>query len=222
MKIVNVVKDSFIEGAPFNWGISLFSFGCNLQCSFCKGYNYETVTNKDNIIGDVIDVLEKEVNPCHDCVIFIGGEPTIWGNGLISALQWCKEHNKKTKIFSNGFDSDVITEINLLGLCDAWSIDYKGTQNNVGNYIGVDGSHYYQHLTCSLKNIIEHNLPLEIRTTYFDGNYADRTTIRNEINALENYMKEQGFNNYYRYFEQEDFRKKNKTMEVARCQQGAA
>ena len=46
MKIVSIIRDSFIECAPFTWGISLFSFGCNLKCDFCKGYNYETVTNE--------------------------------------------------------------------------------------------------------------------------------------------------------------------------------
>ena len=113
MQIVSIVKDTFIESAPFNWGISLFSFGCNLQCSFCKGYNYETVTNTKNIIGNAISILEAEVKPCHDCVIFIGGEPTIWGNKLIEALKWCKDHNKKTKIFSNGLNYEVIKDINI-------------------------------------------------------------------------------------------------------------
>ena len=206
MKIVSVVKDSFIESAPFNWGISLFSFGCNLQCSFCKGYNYETVMNKENIIGDVIDILEQEVNPCHDCVIFIGGEPTIWGDSLVEALKWCREHNKKTKIFSNGFNFELIKKINSLSLCDAWSIDYKGAKENVGSYIGVDGNEYYTQLIKSLEDIILHNLPLEIRTTYFDGNYADKETIRKEINEIERFMQEHGFNNYYKYFEQKDFR----------------
>lgn len=206
MKIVSVVKDSFIESAPFNWGISLFSFGCNLQCSFCKGYNYETVTNKENIIGDAINILEQEVNPCHDCVIFIGGEPTIWGDSLVESLKWCKEHDKKTKIFSNGFNSELVKKINSLSFCDAWSIDYKGSKENVGSYIGVSGDDYYSHLIGSIENIIKHNLPLEIRTTYFDGNYKDREIIRKEINGIERYMREQGFNNYYKYFEQNDFR----------------
>lgn len=208
MKIVSVVKDSFIESAPFNWGISLFSFGCNLQCSFCKGYNYETVTNKENIIGDVIDILEHDVNPCHDCVIFIGGEPTIWGDSLIEALKWCKEHDKKTKIFSNGFNSELVKKINSLSLCDAWSIDYKGSKENVGLYIGVDGNEYYAQLIKSLEDIITRNLPLEIRTTYFDGNYADKEIIRKEINEIERFMQKRGFNNYFKYFEQKDFRER--------------
>lgn len=207
MHIVSVVKDSFIESAPFNWGISLFSFGCNLQCSFCKGYNYETVTNKNNIIGEVISVLEAEVKPCHDCVIFIGGEPTIWGDDLLKALQWCKEHNKKTKIFSNGYNVDLIKKINQLQLCDAWSIDYKGLRDSVGSYIGIDGYTYYDNALASIKDIAKHDLPLEIRTTYFDGNLKDKERIRKEIKNLEEEIKKVGHSRYYKYFEQNDFRK---------------
>ena len=206
MQIVSIVKDSFIESAPFNWGISLFSFGCNLQCSFCKGYNYEAVTNRSNIIGEAISILEAEVKPCHDCVIFIGGEPTIWGDSLIESLRWCKEHNKKTKIFSNGHDYNAVEKINNLELCDAWSIDFKGLREEVGNYIGVDGYKYYDNMMMSIKDIIQRNLPLEIRTTYFTDNLKDKENIRKEIKSIESYMKEVGFNNYYKYFEQSDFR----------------
>lgn len=204
MQIVNVVKDSFIESAPFNWGISLFSFGCNLECSFCKGYNYETVTNPNNIRGEVIETLEKEVQPCHDCVIFIGGEPTIWGDDLINALKWCKEHDKKTKIFSNGYNSNLIKEINDLCLCDAWSIDFKGLKDKVSCYVSEED--YYDNDVESIKDIINHNLPLEIRTTYFTGNEEDKEAIRKELKSIEEYMNLKGFNNYYKYFEQKDFR----------------
>lgn len=208
MKIVNIIRDSFIECAPFTWGISLFSFGCNLRCDFCKGYNYETVTNEKNIIGDVIEILESEVTPAHDCVIFIGGEPTIWGKDLMKALQWCKDNGKKTKIFSNGYAYNTIKEINDLGLCDAWSIDYKGLKNKVGAYIGVSSDEYFNNLTKTLTDIISRNIPLEIRTTYFDDNLEDRENIRKEIKELERFMEEKEFNSYYKYFEQEDFRKK--------------
>lgn len=206
MDIVNIVKDSFIESAPFNWGISLFSFGCNLQCSFCKGYNYETVTNRNNIIGDALTILKNEVKPCHDCVIFIGGEPTIWGDDLLAALTWCQSRGKKTKIFSNGYNYKLVQRINSLGLCDAWSIDYKGLKGKVGNYIGVDGEKYYDNMMESIQNIIQHNLPLEIRTTYFEGNIEDKENIRKEVDKIKEYMDNNSYHNYFKYFEQKDFR----------------
>ena len=36
----------------------------------------------------------------------------------------------------------------------------------------------------------------------------DKENIRKEIKELERFMEEKGFNSYYKYFEQEDFRKK--------------
>lgn len=206
MQIVSIVKDTFIESAPFNWGISLFSFGCNLECSFCKGYNYEAVTNPNNVIGNAIPILEAEVKPCHDCAIFIGGEPTIWGDKLIKALEWCKDHGKKTKIFSNGLNYKVIKDINSDELCDAWSIDYKGTKEHVFSYVG--NKDYYNSMMLSVKDIVEHNLPIEIRTTYFEGNLQDKEQIREDIKSIESYMNKVGFNNYYKYFEQKDFRER--------------
>ena len=101
----------------------------------------------------------------------------------------------------------MVEKINDLGLCDSWSIDYKGLRDKVGSYVGVSGEEYYDNSMKSILNVIEHNLPLEIRTTYFEGNYEDRQEIRKKIKELEQLMKEKGFNNYYKYFEQEDFRK---------------
>ena len=95
-----------------------------------------------------------------------------------------------------------------MGLCDAWSIDYKGLKNKVGAYIGVSSDEYFNNLTKTLTDIISRNIPLEVRTTYFDDNLEDREDIRKEIRELERFMEEKGFNSYYKYFEQEDFRKK--------------
>ena len=60
MQIVNFIKDSTVECSPLKWGLTLFSFGCNLHCKMCEGYNYETVTNKDNIIGEAKDIIFKD------------------------------------------------------------------------------------------------------------------------------------------------------------------
>ena len=112
MQIVNYIKDSTIECSPFSWGLTLFSFGCNFHCKMCDGYNYEKVTNKDNIIGNAKEIIEQNITPMHDCVIFLGGEPTIWGDKLIEALKFCHEKGLKTKIFSNGYNYKIIEKIN--------------------------------------------------------------------------------------------------------------
>ena len=95
-------------------------------------------------------------------------------------------------------------------MCDAWSIDYKGLRDKVCNYIGVNGEKYYDNMVKSIKDIIQHNLPLEIRTTYFKNNIKDKNKIRENIKKIEDYMNTNKYTAYYKYFEQDDFRDKIK------------
>ena len=205
MKIVSHISDSTIECAPFTWGLTLFSYGCNLHCKMCEGYNYEIVTNKDNITDDAIPIIEKAITPLHDCVVFLGGEPTIWGDDLIEALKYCKTKRLHTKIFTNGMKPDVVEKINDLKLCDAWSVDFKGLHNIKGNF-GIDDIDYFININKTLLNIMKYELPLEIRTTFFEGNEADRgEIIEKQEEIIKNY-KERCNNVYANYIIQEDIR----------------
>ena len=200
MKIVNFIKDSTIECSPFTWGLTLFSFGCNFHCKMCEGYNYEKVTNPSNIIGDAISIIRSNLTPMHDCVVFIGGEPTIWKEDLKKVLKFCHEKGVKTKIFSNGFNSQIIEEINNEGICDAWSIDFKGL-NSIQEQFGVPATEYLINVSSSILDIANRGLPLEIRTTFYSGNMQWKDKIKKYVynNFLYKYP-------YIKYIEQEDVR----------------
>lgn len=205
MKIVNYITDSTIECAPFSWGLTLFSYGCNLHCKMCEGYNYEIVTNKDNITDDALTIIDKAITPLHDCVVFLGGEPTIWGNKLMKALMYCKSKGLHTKIFTNGMNPNLVDTINTSKLCDAWSVDFKGLHNIEENF-GINGIDYFININKTLLNIMKHELPLEIRTTFFEGNEADREEIiEKQEEVIKNY-KERCNNMYAKYIIQEDIR----------------
>lgn len=207
MQIVSIVKDSFIECAPFNWGLTLFCFGCNLRCKVCEGYNYETIKDKRNIIGNAIDTLERELKPCHDCVTFIGGEPTIWGDKLIEALRYCHNRGVKTKIFTNGMLPEVVKHINSEKLCDAWSVDYKGLPSNIAEFIGTTPTKYNTNLEKTLDNIVLNKLPLEIRTTFYEDNEADKEAIKEICEKYITWAKEVNGNDYFcKWIEQHDVR----------------
>lgn len=186
MKIVNIIKDGFMECAPFNWGLVLFCYGCNFNCEMCKGYNYEYVTNEKNIIGNAIDLIDKNLNPTHDCVVFLGGEPLVHKDKLISALDYCKNYKGlKTKIFTNGYDSEYVDIINYLNLCDSWSVDMKAARN-VEDVIGIKikDEDYLNNIHKTLTNIIAHKLPLEVRTTITDSNRKQEKDIKNLVSSL--------------------------------------
>ena len=206
MKIVNIIKDSITECAPFKWGLSLFCHGCNLECSMCKGFNYEKVTDNKNVIGTAIDLIKGNITPFHDCVIFIGGEPTIWGDKLREALRYCHSVGLKTKIFSNGILHKEIEQINSEGLCDSWSIDFKGL-NNLESEIGFPTWTYLECFYHTVESINKYKLPLEIRTTFYEGNLRDHDKIveyvmTEYINPRLNMLP----NVYTMYFEQNDVR----------------
>ena len=200
MQIVSFIKDSTVECSPFKWGLTLFSAGCNLHCKMCEGYNYEKITNPDNIIGDAIKIINNNITPLHDCVVFIGGEPTIWGEKLENALRFCHEKGLKTKIFSNGVKSEVIEIINNQNLCDAWSIDFKGL-HNIQQEFGINAQEYLPKVEYSILDIASRDLPLEIRTTFYPGNEQWREDIKKyvELNFLRKYS-------HIKYIEQEDVR----------------
>lgn len=200
MQIVNFIKDSTVECSPFNWGLTLFSYGCNFHCKMCEGYNYEKVTDKKCIMGDARDIIMGNVTPMHDCVVFLGGEPTIWEEDLIEALKLCHDMNLKTKIFSNGFKHEFIERINNEKLCDAWSIDFKGL-HNIQEQFGVRAQDYLPAVEYSIIDIAERGLPLEIRTTFYEGNAQWRDDIREYVRSHFTSKFENA-----KYIEQEDVR----------------
>lgn len=199
MQIVNYIKDSTVECSPFKWGLTLFSFGCNFHCKMCEGYNYEKVTDPKNITGEAIEIIRENITPLHDSVVFIGGEPTIWED-LENALEFCHEQGLKTKIFSNGFNTEAIERINKKKLCDAWSIDFKGI-HNIQQEFGIPAQDYLPRVEYSIVDIAEKGLPLEIRTTFYNGNEQWREDIKE-------YVKRMFLNKYphITYIIQEDVR----------------
>ena len=205
MKIVSYINDSTIECAPFTWGLTLFSFGCNLHCKMCEGYNYEIVTNKDNITNTAIAVIDKVVTPLHDCVVFLGGEPTIWDNKLIKALMYCKSKGLHTKVFTNGMNPNLVEIINEMKICDAWSVDFKGLHNIKENF-GIEDIDYFININKTLLSIMKHELPLEIRTTFFEGNEDDREEIIEKQEEIIRNYKEKCNGVYAKYIIQEDIR----------------
>lgn len=206
MKIVNFVQDSMNEAAPFDWGLTLFSYGCNLHCKMCEGYNYEKVTNKENIIGNAEEMIENKITPVHDCVIFLGGEPTIWGDSLKRALKLCHSLGLKTKIFTNGMLPQMVQEINAEGLCDAWSVDFKGI-SNMESMVGMKSFEYSTNIDDTIKDIQSYGLPLEVRTTFFEGNEKERKDIIEAVMSTFIVPYREKFPNLYiKYIEQEDVR----------------
>ena len=163
MLITNIIQDSFQEFQD-HISLVLFSFGCNFNCRGCYNYNY--VTDINNIIGEANEIVDEHITPLHDAVVFLGGEPTIWREDLISAVSHVKDIGLKAKVFTNGFLPNVIDWLNKYKLVDAYSVDLK-TVRNVYETVSVkmNDEEYLCKLDLSLKNILKVEIPVEIRTT---------------------------------------------------------
>ena len=208
LPIVDYEVDTVNECRPFNFGLTLFCYGCNMHCKMCDGYDYERVTCKDNIIGDAVSILEKQITPLHEVVVFLGGEMLIHKEELYKALEWCHERGLKTKIFTNGMLPDRVEYINSKGLCDSWSVDYKAVSvERCKEELAVDGQDYFSKLFTTLTNILENKLPLEIRTTFYSGNNELEEFTKKYMNELVGVFKKKYMYDDVRFIVQHDFRK---------------
>ena len=198
MEIVSVVPDSFQEFEDYH-SLVLFCYGCNFDCKGC--YNKKYVGTFSNSIGKIEDVIKKNLTPLHQAIVFLGGEPTIWEDRLKDALKFSKEKGLKTKVYTNGYKYPIIRKINRKKLVDAYSVDLKSVVN-CSTVIGVDipDYQYLYHVHQSITDILDHNIPLEIRTTKW------KTII--DFNGIIEYVKRKYPG--VPHFITEDFLEKNK------------
>jgi len=181
LPIISFIHDSFQEYEGHQ-SLVLFSKNCNLACPEC--YNRIAVCNNESI-GSAIDILRANITPLHEAVVFLGGEPTIWENELIEALIFVKNKLKlKTKIFSNGQLPLTIFKLNERELVDAYSLDLKCIRDyDVVLGIKCHGEEYLTKLDYSIQNILEHKIPIELRTTIWNS-------VLNQIDEIKQYAQQ--------------------------------
>jgi len=171
MQIVDFIVDSHQEYDDYHC-LVLFSKGCNFRCHHC--YNLPVINKK--AIGDANDIMMKHVHPMHEAVVFLGGEPTIWGDKLVLSTIFAKEKfGLMTKVFTNGFKPDVIKKLIINKSVDAFSVDLKCVdecEQLLG--INVHRQTYLEIVGDSITAIIEAGLPIEIRTTNLSKPMTDK------------------------------------------------
>ena len=181
--LVSVIDDSFQEYKG-EWSVVTFCAFCNFKCQGC--YNYDTISNKDNIIGEFKDIIIDKIKPSHTAIVFLGGEPTVWTGGLIKSLLFVRQNypKLKTKIFTNGFDFGLINRLNEMDLVDAYSVDFKAIENcqTVIGRNDIADNLYIRVLDYTITKILECGIPIEIRTTAWD--------CVEQIDKLKSYISE--------------------------------
>lgn len=164
MQIVSVIRDSFQEYEGYQ-SLVLFSGGCNYRCYGC--YNLKMIL-EGNVVGEAVDIIEACLTPMHEAVVFLGGEPTIWGESLVSSARKATEKGMRVKLYTNGSNPSVVKDMADLGLLHAVSVDVK-TVENCGDFLGIDidDETYLGSLIDTIDYIRNSGIELEIRTTNF-------------------------------------------------------
>ena len=170
-RVHSVIRDSFQEYKD-EISLVLFSPGCNYSCPTCSNKLLLDRKELNNPSNQSIEEALAYVTPLTTSLVFLGGEPTIYEEGLVSASQYVKEKYPylKTKVFTNGYSSKTIRKMAELKTLDALSIDLK-TLDNCSKYLGISlPSDMYLNSVFEVIQICrEFKIPYEIRTTAFEG-----------------------------------------------------
>ena len=107
----------------------LWCYNCNWHCKWCSLKSI--IYKKSNIINiDYLDVIKNHTE-IETAVVFLGGEPTLYPQGLIDGCKLSRELNLKTKIYTNGTNLDILLYLIKEKILDAVSIDYKFYSFNI-------------------------------------------------------------------------------------------
>jgi pyruvate formate lyase activating enzyme len=169
MKIVNVIPESFMEYED-HIAIILFCYQCNIRCCYC--YNYEFVTDPKNIMKESAkEIIDKHASPLVNGLVFLGGEPTIYGKDLLQLAEYAKKtYNLDNKVFTNGSHPQVIIDGLEQNLFNAVSLDYKCLRDEGiidTRRAGITFDEYHTRVSSLMRTIYERGWSdkVEIRTT---------------------------------------------------------
>jgi pyruvate formate lyase activating enzyme len=143
----------------------VFTYGCNLRCSYCHNPELVVEECKKEYLIDEDTVLEylSSRNGLIDALVITGGEPTLQKD-LIPFIRRVKSLNLLVKLDTNGVFTDIIQEIIKENIVDYWAMDVKYPSEYYKEYgIDVEG------IKSSIDLIKDSGKKYEFRTTYVKG-----------------------------------------------------
>lgn len=163
------INPSSYNDYPKEVSYVIFLGGCNFRCSYC--HNSSIVDKKNDVINlsYVIDSLIERKNFIK-AVVITGGEPTIYGDELISLIETIKGLGFKVKLDTNGTNPSLLKKIFDKGIIDYIAMDIKNTfskyQVTVGKAVDLEK------IKESIKLIENSNVLYEFRTTINKENHT--------------------------------------------------
>ncbi len=135
---------------------------CNYRCLWC--HNYELVLGKFREVPLEDLRWELENNMFVDMIVITGGEPTVYGDGLIRLIEFVKEvrPDLPVRVDTNGSRPDVMEK--TVDLVDGFAVDVKAPPQKKRLYSRIIGREFDEEaLVKSIK--IACDLPLTLFRT---------------------------------------------------------
>ena len=121
MKFYGMQKLSLLD-FPGRMCATVFTGGCNYRCPFCHNSSLveaERLCGGQTIDGEEVIRFLRRREGILEGVAITGGEPTLWGEQLVSFIREVKaQTNMLVKLDTNGTNPDVLRE------CIAAGVDY--------------------------------------------------------------------------------------------------
>jgi pyruvate formate lyase activating enzyme len=180
--MINGLNKLSLIDYPGKVSFVIFLGGCNFNCPFCHN---KSIVKKTTEIYDEDTVLEmlKARKKLINAVVITGGEPTIYGDKLISLIQKIKELGYLVKLDTNGYNPSLLKKILSQNLLDYIAMDIKGTFSKYESIvrIPIDINKIKESI-----NIIENsNVDYEFRTTVYKEAHTE-----DDIRKIMTYVKD--------------------------------
>ena len=171
---------------PHKTACILWFAGCNMRCLYC--YNPDIVLGKGKLsFQEVLKFLKTRVNLL-DGVVLSGGECTLHKN-IIDLILEIKKLGFLVKIDTNGTTPKTLDGLIKEKLIDYVALDFKAPTNK---FESITKSNLYSEFFCSLKLLINNNVPFEVRTTLHSS-----LLIQNDIQKMIDVLEEVNYKGVY-------------------------
>ncbi len=109
---------------PEKIATTVFTSGCNFDCEYCHNAQLKKVIDNNITEGEIFEYMKNHIAMI-DALTVTGGEPSIWGEELITFFRRYRDNygHKLLKIDTNGSNPDFLRRIKKL--VDYVAIDLK-------------------------------------------------------------------------------------------------
>ena len=165
MKIYGLQKMTLLD-FPGHVACTVFLNGCDFRCPFC--HNYELACGSAEAVMDDRELLAflKKRTGLLDGVAFTGGEPLL-SAGLPDLMRTIREMGFMTKLDTNGYHPDLLSEILEEGLADYVAMDVKNSPAKYALTCGIRQADRLDlsRIERSIRLLETHRTDYEFRTT---------------------------------------------------------